>query len=425
MSYLAELFYLLRDIVVAVVHVVIGRRRASYATRVDVRASRETIWRLLDTDDVTFEAAGLRVRLEPIDGLDEAYVGKLSLRGQPLPSLAYQKLKVEPYETHISRYLAEYSEAAGQVGEDDLITILLGDGPKGTTRVGVARELTHKKFSTRIMAPIGVRQAAWMIRGQAEKDGGTAPGKSGAGHQILMALLAFVSFAWIAGWVDAVILMAVIAVHEGGHALAMLHYRLGIAFVGFIPFLGGMAAPARPYASDWQHGIVALMGVGVSLPVALALFTLADVNESAVLANAAALFAVVNGANLLPLPGLDGGMVVRLLSHRIHPAFAHVVMWAMMAAFVALAVYLSSPWVWLAVAFGLLQLVMLSNAVLSDTRRPLGWGGAAGLLVLYLVLVVAYLALSVAAMNQARDLMRAGRAAAAPAALEVSQTPAK
>lgn len=120
------------------------------------------------------------------------------------------------------------------------------------------------------------------------------------------------------GFVLAVVLTGVVALHELGHLAAfrlMGHRKVRMVF---IPLLGGIAIGGRPYDSRFEVAFVALMGAGFSaflVPVAIALSVLAAAGNhhlaSTVLAALAGFAGLFNIANLVPVWKFDGGQVLR------------------------------------------------------------------------------------------------------------------
>lgn len=201
------------------------------------------------------------------------------------------------------------------------------------------------------------------------------------------------------GWVDALILMVLIAIHEIGHALAMLYFGLGVSVISFIPFFGGVAAPKRHYQTQWQHAIVLLMGVGFSLPFAAALLWGAYATANPLVAKGASLFAVINGVNLLPVPMLDGGGVATMLLSRLHKRLAQAVGVLMLAALAALAAWLGDPIMWGLVALAAVSFVQVAALKIDEHLPRLSNARAVLVALLYIGLIAAYVALSLKAIG--------------------------
>lgn len=384
------------DIVVAAWHLVTGRKRATYTARIDIAAPRHAVWDLLVRPDITYTRSGLRTVTTPLAGNPDVVTATLAVKGKQFATMGMQYIERLPAERLVVRYLPELSSNPALMGEDDIVAMHLADTPTGGTRFVTTRTLTHKKPGTRITAPIGVRQAVWLVKTQAELEAAHPEHQPSTamtlGIHAFWALAAFATFAYAFGWREALLLMVIIAVHEIGHALAMLHYGLGVHLISFVPFFGGMAVPKRLPESEWQRGVIALMGVGASLPVVLALLWLGRANGSQPLVHAAAVFAFVNAFNLIPFPGIDGGIVCNMLLRKIHPAIGHLASWMMLAIAVAAVVAFDpkDPILWGLLAFMLVALVQTSSLKVDDHFRPMRWPGSLALLALFLGLCAAY-----------------------------------
>ena len=306
------------DVLLAGWHIVSLQRRNRYTSKIDIAVPPERVWDLITRRNVTYTALNMRYEQIPIEGREDLIVQSIKVGDRDLGRVGYEEIERTPPCLAV-RYLAEHSDRPDRFGSDDVCAMCVHDGPNGGARFSVARELTHLTAATRIAAPIGVRMATHMVKLQAEHEAGIkpiAPGSSlvQAGLQQLMWTVAAIASFWLMfGWRDALVMAVVVAVHEAGHALAMLRYGLGVRIISFIPFFGGVAAPKRYYADQWQRGMVALAGVGFSLLPTLVLLAAAQQFESAEAAHWAALSAFINGFNLLPVPGLDGSIVTQLL----------------------------------------------------------------------------------------------------------------
>lgn len=387
------------DILRAAWHMLTRQQHATYAATGLIRAPHTAVWDLLNRHDLTYAASGLRMHLQPIEGRENCYIGHLSVNGRPAAKIGIEFVAVEPPTQLVTRYLPEFSDRPGMLGEDDILTINVEDAGQGHTRLSTRRELTHKVMATRITTPIGLRNMIHMVRGQAELEAGIASVRLSLRDQVFWTLAAFASFWWLLGVEVAAILMVVIAVHEAGHALAMWRYGLGVGFVSFVPFLGGVAAPKRLWTTEWQRGIVALMGVGFSLPITAGLVYASFATGRPEPAHAAVWFAIINAVNLIPFPGIDGGVVVAMLLRKVHPLVSQFVAWAMFALFVALAVWLNDPLVWAGVVFSLIALVQGAALKMDAHLTPMRWPSSFGLLVIYLGLCAGYALVAVMAMT--------------------------
>ena len=145
-------------------------------------------------------------------------------------------------------------------------------------------------------------------------------------------LLAFGSFAFIAGWQMAVVLSVAIVIHEFGHWLAMRMTGQPKPRIMMVPFLGGVAVPNHPFKTQFDGAFVALMGAGLSaIPCLLLIggiigFGGEEIAKTAKFAAAgsgqipgpwrpllliALVFSILNAIQLLPVLPLDGGHILR------------------------------------------------------------------------------------------------------------------
>ena len=394
------------DVVLAGWHIVTRQARNSYATTIDIAAPPDRVWDLLTRTDTTYVAAnGMRSVQVPIEGRDNAFVATMTVGERQLGRIAIEHIELVPPSRLVVRYLREHSDRPDQLGAEDRCTMTLSDGANGGTRLAIARELTHLLAATRISAPMGVRMAAHLTKTQAEHEAGVKIAATGGWlQQVAWSVAALASFWLMFGWRDALVIATVVAVHEIGHALAMLRYGLGVRVISFIPFFGGVAAPRRYYQSQWQRGIVALMGVGFSLPPTVALLAVGFHVRSEDAAHWAAISAFVNGFNLLPCPGLDGSIAVQLLLGRAPALVGRAVAGLFFAALVGLAVLANDVMIWIVVAFSLLVMVQTMSLKLDQNLPPLTRRGTAALLVLFCLLLAAYVWLGIEAVRLENDL---------------------
>jgi Zn-dependent protease len=361
-----------RDLAVALYDLAIGRRRREYRDQVIVKAPPEILRRLLMGSDITYERADVRVVTAPLPGVEGVEVPRQFIGGRPYASVAVQRSEPMP-RTFVCRCLAELSEHAAWIGADDVCEVSLEPLPDGVTRMRLVRTLTHRRARTRISAPMAVRQSAWLLKTQAEKEAGHAPARwqPRLAH-LLWVLAALASFWWLVGWWEAAILTLVIIVHELGHAAAMVATGQGVRFITLVPFFGGMAAPKRHYESEWQCALVALMGPSLSLIPTLALFWFATSGNSAMAARVAFMFAIINAPNLLPVVPLDGGVIFHALLRSAHARSSQAIAWLGVAAVLGLAVYFQSILIGIVFMFGAWQLVYRTSLEVNDKVEPLG-----------------------------------------------------
>ncbi|MFZ6721706.1 site-2 protease family protein [Undibacterium sp. Ji49W] len=136
-----------------------------------------------------------------------------------------------------------------------------------------------------------------------------------------LSALAFLGVgAWWWGLDGALVVAAVIALHEGGHWLAMKLAGFRDVQVFFVPGMGGITSGEKHEARPLTHLLVYLAGPmpGLLLSVgALAAITfipsLLTMEWAPYLMTAVMASFFINGFNLLPVLPLDGGRVIELL----------------------------------------------------------------------------------------------------------------
>jgi Zn-dependent protease len=139
-------------------------------------------------------------------------------------------------------------------------------------------------------------------------------GKAGLGALSAVAFIALGAFLWDP--VFAVILLGVIAFHEGGHYLAMKAVGYRNLNVFFLPGLGGIATGDKQDATATEKMLVYLAGPVPGIVLATA-GMLAIPNETMAefewLGQLLNVMLFINMLNLLPVTPLDGGRVLEVL----------------------------------------------------------------------------------------------------------------
>lgn len=149
---------------------------------------------------------------------------------------------------------------------------------------------------------------------------------AGAGFQGLLllgtALVSLFLFGWQFDGRFAVLLLAVLALHEFGHLAAMRWSGYRDLRMVFIPLFGAVASGRHADATPWQRLVVLLAGPvpGMLLGGLLAALVLAGkLSATPWLLEAIALLMLLNYFNLLPFVPLDGGRVLELLLLEARP----------------------------------------------------------------------------------------------------------
>ena len=176
-----------------------------------------------------------------------------------------------------------------------------------------------------------------------------------AGLLILTAAVSLAFWGNFFDWTFAVILVAVILLHEGGHALAMRVFGYRDISMFFIPMIGAAVTGTPKEMPVWKQAIMLLAGPVPGLVAALAFFVYRgfypfetpyfDFGQAAMVA------LTVNLFNLLPFTPLDGGQLLEISVFARWPRARLGFSALSVLALAALAAWLEDPYLWFIVAF--------------------------------------------------------------------------
>lgn len=127
-----------------------------------------------------------------------------------------------------------------------------------------------------------------------------------------------VTYAHMFTWEFALMICAMLFVHESGHIWAMRQYGLKTKGIYFIPFVGAAAVSSDEFPSRGAEVYIALMGPlwGFAISVVTALVYYFSGNL--LFAAGAGWMATCNLLNLLPINPLDGGRVLKSIAFSLH-----------------------------------------------------------------------------------------------------------
>jgi Zn-dependent protease len=117
------------------------------------------------------------------------------------------------------------------------------------------------------------------------------------------------------GWQIAAYVLVLLLVHELGHAIAYKAFGLGVARIGFVPFLGAYAMSKTAPESAWINALCALAGPFVGGVGCAALWWYGHQSGSDLMSAAATLGFLLNLFNMVPVVPFDGGVA----AGAIHP----------------------------------------------------------------------------------------------------------
>jgi Zn-dependent protease len=376
----------------------LGISRKRYETRVFIKAPRDTVWSTMTAKSIKFEGlVPVELSVERRDGVPPFLSGIIRV-GETERPIAYVEELDEPGSAGVMKILPEHTDPAIIAGDDHLIAYSLAPAAGGTT-VYLSHELTLKRFRSRILVPLGARQNARRIKSHCEKLAGTgcAPDGSRVRDALTTGLLTYVSFLYLLGWQSAAVLLALIVIHEAGHALAMRSVGQPVRGIYFIPFFGGVAVAAAPHASEAERGFVALMGPGLSLLSTAAFVLLWQGTGEALFAELALVSAILNSLNLAPVLPLDGGQIVDAILSRADPEIARIVNFTCLLGGLGMSLYMEWH-----ILTGLLLLTAPFLVLGSRKPRraePISTAGQAWLTAGYLTSIAFYVTVAAAMMR--------------------------
>jgi Zn-dependent protease len=149
------------------------------------------------------------------------------------------------------------------------------------------------------------------------------------------------------------LVVAVLIVHELGHALGMVLFGYKDVRIFFIPLFGAAASGKKQGAAKWKQAIVLLLG---PLPGLAAGTVLLFSGASGIWFTLAIQLVIINGFNLLPLAPLDGAQLFRLLIFSRHRYLELAFLVLASAAMLAVGLYLK---LWISAIVGGFMLLSL------------------------------------------------------------------
>jgi Zn-dependent protease len=373
-----------------------GRKRLHAERTVLINAPRNAIWRFVTADRTVFDGwpAATELRREPVPGDGELYLSRIRIGGQEIARVAMREL--------------ERDEATGTVrvqcvpghklthppafATDRLTAVKIETRPEGIA-LTLSEEQTVGAFKDRIVVPVEVFGRATRIKRQCEKDAGNAsrpaPSLDG-GNSLGVSIIALLSFWYLFGWPDALLLVVVVALHEAGHAAAMRMVGIGVQGIYLVPFFGGAAVPKTAYQTQGHLGFVALMGAGFSLVPTFGLAAAFWATGEPHLLHLISWFALINAVNLLPIYPLDGGLIVNALLGSLSHRLARLWGWIGVLAGLGAALYFQD---WLiGIPFLLFAMQHYRGGGLMPDLKRLSFAGGGGLVLAFVATFALYVA---------------------------------
>ena len=380
------LLYLAR----AIVDTLLGKARRRYVTTLKVFAPEDLVWKITSARNVRFESEPpVEIAAAPAPHRSEIIEGTVTVGDIVLP-LTYREVSEKPGQGLILEILPEGTAPEIALGRDYFVAWTVAPSDNGTA-LTIAHELTHTSFWGRLAVPLGMRQSARRIKQHCEQLAGVpAPSRAPVRGALVTGLLTFASFLTFLDAEAAIMLLALIFIHEIGHALAMRWVGQPVQGIYFVPFFGGVAVAAAPHQSETERGFVALMGPGLSLVTTAGFFAAWLATYDPVLGQLAVLSALLNGINLAPVLPLDGGHIVDSLLSASDPEIAKLINLTFLLAGIGTSIVLG----WY-VLTGLLVLtlpMMLVRDKKLSSLEPIRPAGRAWLTAAYLGSIAFYIA---------------------------------
>jgi Zn-dependent protease len=262
------------------------------------------------------------------------------------------------------------------------------------TRLKLAYHWGSRPFIAQILARADLWGGAYRLKGLAEtgKPDETAHVLISLGVAIVTGLLTLVAFGVMTGWLIAGLLVAALFIHEIGHLIAYRLIGQPWGRLVFLPFLGAIAVPRLAYESQGQAVFSALMGPGLSAPMAFGIvFAMTqDWIMSDWLIKLALVMTALNLFNLLPVEPLDGGVALRSVLANLMGKYARFGLMLIGAVIVGAGLYFQQ--VVLLVFGGISILANIRPRLIDQGLTPLSFLQVAISAFGYMAIVTAYLA---------------------------------
>jgi Zn-dependent protease len=237
--------------------------------------------------------------------------------------------RVPPSRLVIERQGIDAAKTSGELMRID-IDIAAADGG---SRLAMTYHWGPRPLIAQVLARIDLGNTLRRIKTIVET-GGIDPGRerrSAIVTGVLTALASLVGLGLLFGWRMAVIVLAVLVIHELGHLVAFRLVGQPWGRIVFIPFIGAIAMPRQAFENLGQYAFASLMGPAFSLVLLLpAMATAQQTGEGAQLMRDVAMVACfINLLNLLPVMPFDGGHVLKsvcqsLGAHMVKPALVFI-----------------------------------------------------------------------------------------------------
>lgn len=135
--------------------------------------------------------------------------------------------------------------------------------------------------------------------------------------KVALAGASLAAYTVVFSWRFALVLMAVIFIHEYTHVLVMKRFGMRIRGMYFIPFIGAAAVTEGEFPDRMAEAVSAYAGPLTGLALGLLGLGLFALTHNGYVAAITAFTVLINLFNLLPVSPLDGGRVVKSVAMSI------------------------------------------------------------------------------------------------------------
>lgn len=226
--------------------------------------------------------------------------------------------------------------------------------------------------------------------------------KSAKATKVGLGVASMAAYTWLFTWEFATLIMVSLIIHEYGHIWAMRAVGIPTKGIYLIPFVGGAAVSERAFKNRMEEQFVAIAGPIFGLAQACFLYLLYLVTDLTLLGAAAGWVALFNVFNLLPIPPLDGGRIVKSATFSIGKTLGLIFMGCGFVGAFLLMVFMNF---WVLGIIALISFFEIIWEARADARsgefhvRRMDRGQVVQSLGLYVLVVAAFVALMVAASS--------------------------
>lgn len=315
-----------------------GRTRCRFENIIKIDAAPEFIWQTIWCSGHIDGVMGVDYQIKPLNDAPDHYQASLTVN-ETCHRRTFRVCEDRDSKAVSANYVSQETESPTAIHPHNFALVLEKSGD--STLLVHVEEVSLCQFWDRIFYPLGTRWVLQLLktRCEARPREMQQPDTSFAILGIASAAVAFFASWYVSGFSWAVLLIISLMVHEYGHVLAMRIIGMPTSGLYLVPFMGGAILAHSKFRSLLDDAFCALMGPVFSLLPSLLFFAAYCLTGHAVLGASAALFALVNLINLLPMPPFDGGNIARAIFSSLTRLDLRIAGWALLAAGFAVSIY--------------------------------------------------------------------------------------